>query len=472
MPDTILPVNTMPQMRRFAQVALAMQIVLLALALVFYKERMLFLDAPHVLFRIINQQHLQIAEHRYGSFITQMVPLAGMWLHLPLKWLMIIYSASFNLFFLAAGLLCYSKFKRYDLVLLLALYNTLFVTDTFYWTNNEVHQGIAWLVIAFAVFNNQGRPQLYGLQLTISALLFALAIWTHPLVMLPALFLWFFTLLKKDAPVNNINIAASVLLLVLAYAKFYQGQHHGYDSGKIELVTELKGDKIKHLLSSPQLKMFVHGCVTRYWLFVVLACAGLASLLKRRAYLLTTYTAICAAGYLVLLFITYWEVDGLRFYMESEYMPLTLIACAPFVYYTLPTLKTQQGLVLLTLVFAIKTGYILYSAEPFRQRLALLEAYNSKMRQKQVTKLVTTHTDAATNQQLLMSWGTPVESMMLSQLQGERPQRTFIIEDSQQLKTFYTASRDTMLGCFEKVAAKDINARYFLLDTTSVYILE
>jgi hypothetical protein len=29
-----------------------------------------------------------------------------------------------------------------------------------------------------------------------------------------------------------------------------------------------------------------------------------------------------------------------------------------------------------------------------------------------------------------------------------------------------------MLGCFEKVAAKDINARYFLLDTTSVYILE
>lgn len=472
MPDTIFTVNTVPQMRRFAQAALGVQLVLLVLAVVYYKERMLFLDAPHVLFRIVNQQHLQIAEHRYGSFITQIVPLAGTWLHLPLQWLMILYSASFNLFFLAAGALCYRKFKRYDLTILLALYNTLFVTDTFYWTNNEVHQGIAWLMIAYATSDILAQGKVQWVRLLISAVLFALAIWTHPLVMLPALFLWFFHILAGRTPVNKLTVGASIVLLALAYAKFYQGQHHGYDSGKIELVTELKGDKVKHLFSSPQLKMFVKGCITRYWLFVGLAVAGIISLVKRRAYVLTGYTLICLGGYLLLLIITYWEVDNLRFYMESEYMPLTLIACAPFVYYTLPALKKQQGVALLTLVFAIKLGYIIYAAAPFKERLALLQGFNTEMKNKGITKMIGAHIDGNTNQKLLMNWGMPVESMMLSQLKGERPQRTIIIEDSQQLKTFYTNSRDTMLGCFEKIATSSMNARYFLLDTTSVYTIE
>ncbi len=57
---------------------------LLLLSLVFYRERMLFIDAPHILFRISNNGALQITEHRYGSFITQLFPLAGSWLHLPL----------------------------------------------------------------------------------------------------------------------------------------------------------------------------------------------------------------------------------------------------------------------------------------------------------------------------------------------------------------------------------------------------
>ncbi len=471
MPDTISPVNTMPQMRRLAQAALAIQIVLLALAIIFYRERMLFLDAPHVLFRIINQQQLQIAEYRYGSFITQIVPLAGTWLHLPLRWLMILYSASFNLFFLAAGAICYSKYKRYDLVILLAFYNTLFVTDTFYWTNNEVHQGVAWLTIAYGAYTakqTNGNILLWIL----TAVLFTLAIWTHPLVMLPALFLWFFYLIDKQLPVNKTTAAASIILLVLAYCKFYQGQHHGYDSGKIELVTELKGDKVKHLFSSPQLKMFVNSCLTRYWLFLVLAGWGLISLVKRKAYVLAGYTILCSAGYIVLLVITYWEVDNLRFYMESEYMPLTLIACAPFVYYTLPALKKQQAFLLLTLVFGIKLVYIVYSAAPFKERLTLMEGFNRQMKEKGVTKMIGTHIDGNTNQKLLMNWGMPVESMMLSQLQGERPQRTFIIEDSQQLKTFNTASKDTMLGCFEKLPATKMNAGYFLLDTRSVYTIE
>ena len=60
-------------------------IVLLAGAAFFYMERMLFLDASFILFRIINLGEFQIQEHRYGSFITQAFPLIAAKLHLPIQ---------------------------------------------------------------------------------------------------------------------------------------------------------------------------------------------------------------------------------------------------------------------------------------------------------------------------------------------------------------------------------------------------
>ena len=45
-------------------------LALLVMAVVFFRERMLYIDAPHMLFRIINDGHMHIEEHRYGSFIS------------------------------------------------------------------------------------------------------------------------------------------------------------------------------------------------------------------------------------------------------------------------------------------------------------------------------------------------------------------------------------------------------------------
>lgn len=90
------------------------------------------------------------------------------------------------------------------------------------------------------------------------------------------------------------------------------------------------------------------------------------------------------------------------------------------------------------------------------------------MKKHGLTKAIVTQSENA-NQQLIMNWGTPVESIVLSKLDGEVPQRTFICADSGMLKGFNTTSKDTLLGCFEKVPASSINGGYFVMDTTSVY---
>jgi hypothetical protein len=446
--------------------------VLLAGAIYFYKQRMLFIDAPHILFRIINDGELQITEHRYGSFITQLVPWLGAKMHLSLRIVTILYSASFYMFFLTVALLLVYKFRNYGLAILFGLYLTLFASDTFYWPNNEVHQGIAWLFLAFALnFSVANKETSRLLKVLLFAASFFLAIWTHPLVMLVMVYLWFFYWLDKSSwPYSRAeSFVYTGILLALSYCKFYQGQHHGYDSCKIEIVTQFHPGQIKAIFSSPQLHFFIKSCLTNYWLFVVLFVAGLVGLIWKKKYLLLLLTVFFAAGYLVLLTITFWDGHSPRFYIESEYMPLSIICCAPFAYFVLPRLRVKVAVVAVVLVFLIRLGYIYGAAAPFIKRVEVLAMINGKMKQKEITKAIITEQGKSIDSLLFMNWALPVESMLFSQLSGENPGRTCIFLTADEMQRFNTASRDTMLGCYEKRPASRINSLYFKMDTVQVY---
>jgi hypothetical protein len=251
--------------------------------------------------------------------------------------------------------------------------------------------------------------------------------------------------------------------------KFYQGLHHGYDSGKIELVTQIKPERLKTLFASQQLHFFAKSCLTHYKILVLLTITGITTLIIKKKYILAAYTAAGITGYLLLLCITYWDVNSLRFYMESEYMPLSIICCAPFVYYTLPQLKVKIGMVILICIFVMRLNNIQISSKLFADRVTLLQTIDRKMKDRNINKLIITHADAELNNELIMNWGTPVESIILTQLSQQTPQRTFICLDDQQLKTFNTSSKDTLLGCFEKIPVNHINAYYFRIDTSTRY---
>ena len=420
------------KLKNAGKVCVALLIILLIASVYYFKERMLFIDAPHILFRIVNDAHLQITDFRYGSFVTQLFPLVAARLHFPLNGLMIIYSASFYLFFTAVMLLLVFKFRNNGLAILFGLYLTLFVSDTFFWPNNEIHQGIAWLLLAFALhFSLAHKKTSLVFVIPVFTASFFLAIWTHPLVMLIAVYLWGFFIIERSLwpfPRKQ-TMLYSLILLVLAYCKFYQGQHHGYDSGKIEVVTLFQAQKLKTIFSAPQFHFFIKGCVTNYWLLILISVAGLIGVIKEKKYLLLVWVAA---------------------------------------FYVLPKLNNRVSVVLLALIFCIRLGYIHHAAEKFSARIALLENISTKMKEKGLHKIVITNA-GATDSTLIMNWGAPVESILISGLKHEAPQSTFIFLDSTQMKTFSTSSKDTLLGCFEKGAANQLNTRYFQLDTTVSY---
>ncbi len=459
-------------LRSMGLLSVVMMGVLLVLSALFYQERMLFLDGPHNLFLLINDGHFHIEERRYGSFITQVLPLLGYRLHLPLSWIMILYSASFNLFFLAAGLLLVFRFKEYNLAILFALYLTLFASATFYWPNNEVHQGTAWLLLVFAInFFIARKKSTSLLAIPLFIVSFSLAIWTHPLIILEAFFLWFyFWIGKTNWPfTRKQSISYTFFLFALAFYKLYLGFHSGYDSTKMENVTGFKISAIKDIFEYRQLHFFLHSCLVNYWIFVLLFASGILAMLRKHKYLLAAITIISAAGYLLLVCITFRDENSNVFYMESEYMPMTVICCTSFVYFVLPFIRKSTGIALLLIIFSIRTGYIIHAAPTFRGRVKVIERINIKMKEKNLTKVVITNLPHDVDSTLLMNWGAPVESIFLSVLKGENPQRTFIFQSPDELKVFNTASKDTLLGCWEKRPAAKMNPHYFHLDTAATY---
>jgi hypothetical protein len=157
--------------------------MLLLGAALFSMERVLFADASFILFRIINSDSLQIQEHRFGSFITQGVPLLAARLQLPLATIVVLYSTSFTLFYLVVVLLLLYRFKEQELAILMGLYFLLFVSDTWFWMNNEVHQGIAWMFLFFAITRWLGRKNSHWIiRYPVFIILAILTLFTHPLI--------------------------------------------------------------------------------------------------------------------------------------------------------------------------------------------------------------------------------------------------------------------------------------------------
>jgi hypothetical protein len=452
-----------------AGLSLPLLVLLLAGTLFFYKESMLFSDCAHNLFRIINHNRLEIEASRYGIGISQFFPLMGERLHLPLRAIMMSYGASFYLFYLLVAVLLVFRYRNYGLAILLGLYVTMLVSESYYYLNNE---GIPLLLLALALnFSIAKKKQPLAVILPVFLLSFFFALWTHPLVMIAAVYLWFFFLSDSETwPYTKAQTyLLTAILLSLSLVKFYQGMHHGYDSAKIEAITQFHPQMLLTIYKAPQFHFLARSFVTNYWLFSFLFIAGIGGALWQKRYFVSLLTVGFAAIYVLLLCITFYDADSRRFYLEIEYMPLTIICMTPFVYFVLPGLKGKSGIALLALIYCIRLAYIYEARAPFANRLTFLELMHSKMKDKNLTKVILTNPSEAANKTLIMNWGGPAESMLLSSLEGEQPQRTFIFLGADEIKTLPAGSKDTLIGCWELWPNARLNHNYFVIDTINSY---
>ncbi len=454
-------------------IAIFVIVILTICSVILYRERMLFVDPVWIAFNIINTKSFVFAEHRYGAFITQMFPLVGVYLGLSLKTILIIYSLSFYLFYLSVACIVGFVLKQKWLGILLALYLTLFISDAYFWTNNEVHQGITWMFLSIGLYqylNQKSQNNIIGY---FFAFLFGvLAISSHLLVSVPFLFIWI--LIKPTTSFFNVikdkkYWIGTLVILILIFLRYKLSNAGWYDPGKLKGVNNFTLQSIVTAFQSGQSKSFFALLLHNYWVAIVILVLSFGVLIVRKKYLQLSAFILFVLGYYVLICITFPEGYGreLRFYMESEWAGLSIIISAPIVFYLYQINLNYRIISLITcVVFGVRLAYIYDAYSLFHQRYLNLEYVTNAMHEKGISKLIIIEDKSVSENKFIMDWGLPVESMALSQIEGKAVQSTFKIAH-ETLPLMY--AKDSFYSCFSIENTKKLHTQYFALDSTQYY---
>ncbi len=455
-----------------ARLSFVFFLVMLMGSVYYWEERMFFADASHIAFSAINEETLQIQQYRFGAFITQMLLVLGAKLGLPIRAIMMAYSASFHLFYLFVSAIMLFGFKAYRLGVLYALYWCLVTTHTFFWPNNEVHQGIAYMFLLFPILIASGERQWNFIIPLLSLLVLGTtAAFCHPLVLPPFIFLWVYLIAEKKYWKYNRQqtILLSAVLLAITIAKLYVSKvYSGYDMGLLGGVSNMKPSDIADAFTSPFARAVYEHIPVNYTLLPIIAIVGAAALLYTKQYLLAAWSLGCTIVYFILLCLTFSSY--IEFASESALMPVIIIACAPFVFVVLPLVKKEFAFIIVLLIFGVRTYRFIETSPQFPQRVQELSHIIAKMKKAGITKLVLVKDPAMlTEWRWMVDWGMGAESMILEACIWDKPIRQIVVVKADELANRLPANNTDVIGCFKTFPIEGINMKYFPVDTTRPY---
>ncbi len=454
-----------------AYISLSGLLVLCIAALWYYKERMLFTDAAYIVFNIITEGTLRIQENRFGAFITQMVPLIGSKLHLPLKTILLSYSLSFNLFYLLVGVILVFILKQYRIAVLLGFYYLLFVSQSYFWTNNEIYQATAWMMLAFGVLEWRDSNKLRPLRWVLFIVLIVTAVFTHTGVTMVMCFLGVYYLLIQKQHLNfSSRIAAGGVIAFAVIVKLIMSSRQSYDGFKMQNVLKSNIYDVKETLFSNFTISFLQRCINNYWAVTLLFVCGIVYLLWHKKYKLVVLCGGATAVYYSLICLVFSEIHNIKlFYLESEIMGMAIIMSLPFVYYILPNIKPAYGIALLSIIISSRLMYIYQSADRYTKRIELTAHILQWMDKEKISKLGIMET-ATAKETMIEIWAAPTESIILSAINGKPYASFYFVKDSAAIANL-PRTKDVFADVFYPYKPEDMNTRYFTIDTTSYYTI-
>jgi hypothetical protein len=158
------------------------------------------------------------------------------------------------------------------------------------------------------------------------------------------------------------------------------------------------------------------------------------------------------------------------FYIESEWMASSIILATPFVVAAIPKLNVKWLFAFLFVSFFIRLSYICNSFSCFHERFNRLEQTVHRLQQNDTPKAIFTESLQDANHRFIMSWGLPVESLLLSSANAIQPTVTFKLVDGSFDKSKLT--NNTFQSCFDVLPIEQLHKTYFRLDTVRSYKLE
>lgn len=463
--------------------------VLLALAAVFYLERMAVLDMAFQTFQILRTGALQIQSGRFGAAGTQVFAWAAQALGLPLKGVLVSYSMGHVLYYAGIFGVIVLGWRQWQWGLVLVLLATGMTTHTFYWLS-EMPQGLAFLVLLLAWLHHKAHLNaLRWWEFPVLAATVVTAFYFHPLVLHAMLFCGAYFLLAnrdtrraerdsamrarpQDAPPtlhgagNTLYLLVLALFLATAFVKYNLLKLDWYDAQALERAKAF-GTLWPHWFDIQSNRDFLRWCLSDYYMVPVLTVLNAGYFFWKKQGLLAALVLGAPLAFVLLVNVPFHNGDN-QFYLENLYLPLGLFVAVPFVFAVLPgLLPPHRQWIPVAAVAAVGLVRIGSAHRPWSDRLHWEQEFLKNTAAQHRNLLLTE--EQVPMETLVLSWGTAYEFLLLSALQHPDSTRCILVDEaSERFDTLLERPR-LFLGEFRNYPFDDLPRRYFHPTDTTGY---
>jgi hypothetical protein len=438
---------------------------LLILSVIYYKERIINLDAALYLFNIARTGTFSIEHFRYIAVVTEVFPVLAVKLSLPLDAVMLSYSVGFILYYFVCYLLCGLVFRNYRLGLALLLYHILFTSYTFYWSLSEFIQGVSLMFPVLAYIYGKSIQDLKFFPALFLVIAVSMLAFAHPLLLFPLSFslgfLFFDTRLKR---VRTLLVSVGVLFLGVLVIKTF-GFKEAYDSSAMHGLSNLVKLFPDYFDTHTNAVFLANLFKIYYWIPIVFILV-VVTYFRQKAWLKLLLVCAYVLGFTFLINTSYPDEYTKAFYIENLYLPIGVFLAIPLVFDVSRDMRWKPMPALLFSLIVI-TGFVrMYMFhQVFTDRLNwerdFLASHPNQKLMIDAKKLNT--------EKLLMHWGTPYEFWLLSTTELGKTASVIIHEDLNAVK-WDMIDKDVLITNWGIYAYADLNRRYFILnDTNTLY---
>ncbi len=432
--------------RRWPLLGLGSMLVLLAMAMIFWRERSWLLDVAFQTFLMIKDGTVQVMVYRFGAATVQSLPLLGIKLGAPLAWVSWLYSVSFQLHFLVFFLGAAYGFKREEVAIGIALLYVAMTYDGFYWQTSELQQGLGFLLLSWAALLRFPILHYWWHYLLWALVIVALAFY-HPLVFMPFFFFLFWQAWREEAgiPRRSLWVLGGLMFLVLVVKQIWF--QNWYDAAKTaQFAANLKAYFPNYFSFAAYGKFFYH-LFWYWWGYAILLLLSIVYLTIQKRWWALGFLLSASGGFLLLNAIG--DPDSAhRFYAEVNYYPLLAFVLVPVLellrfipekHGTHTSIRTQYAsrdrytrmsisqnrysrfaLPAAALFIAARLLLIGSHSQAYTERIDYLRQLTSQAASAGQQRYLV-RPDSLQQNILLMDWGLPYETLLQSSTEGPRP---------------------------------------------------
>ncbi|QJX47062.1 hypothetical protein HMJ29_08985 [Hymenobacter taeanensis] len=445
---------------------IATYIGLAVLAVLFYKERVAFVDLSFHLFTILQENNLTIQNFRFGAAITQLVPLVASRMGLGLQSVAVLYSLAFVGWYAFVFAFCVwvCRAERWAAVVLML--STLMVTHTFYWAQSELQQGLAFMVLFLAIYQRWLSDKIPSWGTPVLVLGLVTVCFFHPIIFIPFSFCCaFFVLRNREGRISHIWLLVAFLVLTYIKNKVF---HTAYDTENMKRNEQLLA-LFPNYFSTVSFRRFIGWLLHDYYVLVVGLLAVMGYYSWERSWLKLLLTGGGFLAFAVLVTASYPGGQEEQFYMENLLLPLTVFVAVPLAFDVLPGIPGRWAVAAVVLVVAMRVTSIGLAHSPYTNRIAWARRVMQRSEHLPNRKLIIPEQGIPMDT-VMMAWGTPYEFWLLSSLEGNHQARSICVSPNPQEKEWALRKPQSFIATWGVFDYAQLPPRYFPFpaqDTTS-----